>query len=193
MSANYYFTEVYSQRRKFLAMLRVHLSRSMGARGCRELFGCGFVTHGNKLHKNNELSSIRRNNIRNNIHSRDIGKSLAGYDHSRNRSAKLQYRQRWSAAIVAPYLPPVVVDARGAADRLADAIRFQTISFQTPSETTPRELLLLHAYLHLAFGHDEENGGEEGVKAIGSASTCFRNRVLHGRFRYLRCISAGCF
>ena len=54
--------------------------------------------------------------------------------------------------IVAPHLPPAV-DARGAADRLAGAVRFKTISYETPSDATPRELLLLHSYLQEVFPH----------------------------------------
>ena len=52
--------------------------------------------------------------------------------------------------IVAPLIPPAV-DERGAAERLGGAVRFKTISYETPSDSSHSELLLLQAYLQAAF------------------------------------------
>ncbi len=51
---------------------------------------------------------------------------------------------------VAPLIQPPV-DERGAAERLAGAVRFKTISYETPSDSSHAELLLLQSYLQAAF------------------------------------------
>ena len=52
--------------------------------------------------------------------------------------------------IVAPLAPPMV-DAHGAAERLAGSVRLRTISYETPSATSRSEFLVLHSYLEAAF------------------------------------------
>jgi len=54
--------------------------------------------------------------------------------------------------IVAPLAPPTV-DAHGAAERLAGAVRLRTISYETPSAASRSEFLVLHSYLEAAFPH----------------------------------------
>src|SRR5277367_4545830 len=53
---------------------------------------------------------------------------------------------------VARLVPPAV-DAGAAAQRLAGAVRFRTISYETPSDASRAELLRLHSYLQDAFPH----------------------------------------
>jgi len=52
--------------------------------------------------------------------------------------------------VVAPLAPPAI-DAQGAAERLAGAVRLRTISYETPSAESRGELLKLHAYLAQVF------------------------------------------
>jgi carboxypeptidase PM20D1 len=49
-------------------------------------------------------------------------------------------------AVVAQFVPPAV-DVRGAAERLAGAVRLQTISYETPSESSRQALLQFQSYL----------------------------------------------
>jgi carboxypeptidase PM20D1 len=56
-----------------------------------------------------------------------------------------------SRQIVVPAAARALIDERAAAARLAGAVRFRTISYDTPSEESRAELLKLHAYLAESF------------------------------------------
>jgi carboxypeptidase PM20D1 len=56
-----------------------------------------------------------------------------------------------SRQLSVPAAAPVAVDETAAAERLAGAVRFRTVSYETPSEASRAELLRLHAYLEHAF------------------------------------------
>jgi carboxypeptidase PM20D1 len=55
-----------------------------------------------------------------------------------------------SRQVIAPLLSPAA-EVRGAAERLAGAVRLETISYETPAESSRRQLLLFHSYLQDAF------------------------------------------
>ena len=56
-----------------------------------------------------------------------------------------------SRQIVVPAAVRAAIDERAAAERLAGAVRFRTISYDTPSQDSRTELLKLHAYLAESF------------------------------------------
>jgi carboxypeptidase PM20D1 len=59
-------------------------------------------------------------------------------------------RQR-SQQIVVPVSTRATIDQRAVSERLAHAVRFRTISYETPSEESRSEFLKLHAYLVESF------------------------------------------
>ena len=56
-----------------------------------------------------------------------------------------------SRQIVVPVAVRAAIDERAAAERLARAVRFRTISYETPSEESRSEFQKLHAYLAKSF------------------------------------------
>jgi carboxypeptidase PM20D1 len=59
---------------------------------------------------------------------------------------RLRSQQPAAASLVPP-----TIDVRAAAERLAGAVRFQTISYETPSAASREAFLLFHSYLQGAF------------------------------------------
>jgi len=49
--------------------------------------------------------------------------------------------------------PALTVDEAAAAERLAGAVRFRTVSYEVPAEASRQELTRLHAYLERSFPH----------------------------------------
>ncbi|HUO80265.1 MAG TPA: M20 family peptidase [Steroidobacteraceae bacterium] len=58
-----------------------------------------------------------------------------------------------SRQLAVPAAPRVGLDEAAAAERLAGAVRFRTVSYETPSEESRAEFLRLHAYLARSFPH----------------------------------------
>src|SRR5450631_1687293 len=58
-----------------------------------------------------------------------------------------------SLQIAVPATNRAVIDEAPAAERLAHAVRFRTISYETPSEESRSELLKFHAYLAESYPH----------------------------------------
>jgi carboxypeptidase PM20D1 len=58
-----------------------------------------------------------------------------------------------SHQLIVPAATAVAVDEAAAAERLAGAVRFRTVSYETPSAESHAELLKLHGYLDHAFPH----------------------------------------
>src|SRR5882672_7523345 len=56
-----------------------------------------------------------------------------------------------SQQIVVPVAARAAIDERAVAERLARAVRFRTISYETPSEESRSEVLKLHTYLAESF------------------------------------------
>lgn len=54
-------------------------------------------------------------------------------------------------AAQAPPAPQIEIDKPGAAERLAGALRFKTVSYQDPEKFAPEEFLALHDYLEQNF------------------------------------------
>ena len=48
-------------------------------------------------------------------------------------------------------IPPTIIDESDVASRLAQALRFQTVSHQDPNQTKVEEFLALHRYLERTF------------------------------------------